>query len=64
MLRDEVSYATDSRHYALYIDGDIAKLPGGRGGIGHGDQENQSGFLTHSLSLSKVVARALRCSAS
>lgn len=29
MLSEEVSYADNSRSYALYIDGDIAKLPGG-----------------------------------
>ncbi|XP_059091847.1 uncharacterized protein LOC131887293 isoform X2 [Tigriopus californicus] len=29
MLSQEVSYADNSRHYALYIDGDLAKLPGG-----------------------------------
>jgi len=29
LLSVEVSYADNSRHYALYIDGDIAKLPGG-----------------------------------
>ena len=25
----QVSYADNSRHYGFYIDGDIAKLPGG-----------------------------------
>ena len=25
----QVSYADDTRHYGFYIDGDIAKLPGG-----------------------------------
>ena len=29
MLSQEVSYADHSRHYAFYVDGDIAKLPGG-----------------------------------
>ena len=29
MLNQEVSYADNSRHYGFYIDGDIAKLPGG-----------------------------------
>merc|ERR1711962_1285133 len=29
LLSQEVPYADDTRHYALYIDGDIAKLPGG-----------------------------------
>ena len=29
LLSAEVSYADYSRNYALYIDGDIAKLPGG-----------------------------------
>ena len=29
LLSQEVSYADYSRNYALYIDGDIAKLPGG-----------------------------------
>jgi hypothetical protein len=29
MLSQEVSKADHSRNYALYIDGDIAKLPGG-----------------------------------
>merc|ERR1740124_1930675 len=29
LLSQEVSYADDTRHYGFYIDGDIAKLPGG-----------------------------------
>lgn len=29
LLSQEVTYADNSRHYGLYIDGDIAKLPGG-----------------------------------
>merc|ERR1719508_295011 len=29
LLSVEVSYADNSRHYGFYIDGDIAKLPGG-----------------------------------
>merc|ERR1719270_1220640 len=29
LLSQEVSYADSSRHYGFYIDGDIAKLPGG-----------------------------------
>ena len=29
LLSQEVSYAKSSRQYAFYIDGDIAKLPGG-----------------------------------
>merc|ERR1719450_275693 len=29
LLNQEVSYADSSRHYGFYIDGDIAKLPGG-----------------------------------
>lgn len=29
MLSQEVTYADNTRHYGLYIDGDIAKLPGG-----------------------------------
>merc|ERR1712212_281315 len=29
LLSQEVTYADNSRHYGFYIDGDIAKLPGG-----------------------------------
>jgi len=29
LLSQEASYADSSRHYGLYIDGDMAKLPGG-----------------------------------
>merc|ERR1740124_1572871 len=29
LLSQEVSYADNTRHYGFYIDGDIAKLPGG-----------------------------------
>ena len=29
LLSQETSYADSSRHYGFYIDGDIAKLPGG-----------------------------------
>merc|ERR1719347_363575 len=29
LLNQEASYADSSRHYGLYIDGDMAKLPGG-----------------------------------
>merc|ERR1719460_2025246 len=29
LLSKEVAYADNSRHYGFYIDGDIAKLPGG-----------------------------------
>merc|ERR550519_1107644 len=29
LLSQEVSYADNARHYGFYIDGDIAKLPGG-----------------------------------
>jgi len=29
LLSQEVSYADETRHYGFYIDGDIAKLPGG-----------------------------------
>ena len=29
LLIQEVARADSSRHYGLYIDGDIAKLPGG-----------------------------------
>merc|ERR1712045_361545 len=29
LLSVEVTYADNSRHYGFYIDGDIAKLPGG-----------------------------------
>jgi len=29
LLSQEVTYADNTRHYGLYIDGDIAKLPGG-----------------------------------
>ena len=30
MLSQEAGRADRNRHYGLYIDGDIAKLPGGR----------------------------------
>ena len=30
MLKEEASRADASRHYGFYIDGDIAKLPGGK----------------------------------
>ena len=33
MLSQEAGRADRNRHYGLYIDGDIAKLPGGRFGI-------------------------------
>ena len=29
LLTQEATYADNSRHYGFYIDGDIAKLPGG-----------------------------------
>ena len=29
LLSQEASFADSSRHYGFYIDGDIAKLPGG-----------------------------------
>ncbi len=29
LLSQEVTYADNTRHYGFYIDGDIAKLPGG-----------------------------------
>ena len=36
LLSQEVSSADNSRHYGYYIDGDIAKLPGGgRRGAAH-----------------------------
>ena len=45
MLSQEAGRADRNRHYGLYIDGDIAKLPGGRFSMNIDEPEAVLNFL-------------------
>ena len=46
MLSQEAGRADRNRHYGLYIDGDIAKLPGGRFSMNIDEPEAVLNFLS------------------
>ena len=47
MLSQEAGRADRNRHYGLYIDGDIAKLPGGRFSMNIDEPEAVYRFLSN-----------------